>query len=255
MVITNAFRGELCEAAESFTLSTRTVLWPVGAGETKYPVQAPSITAALVVGSKLRNAPERIPSWSRGKPMGLLMKQRAAVAIGAITMFVMLGVASLPAFAQVTAPANIDRSTSEALSKHFHKHRLPMVGAQVSVTADGTRHLMLYGYTATDYGKRDAETQARSFLHDPSIVVRNNIRVNPQIRRKKGSAQPPPDDESAQSAPGAGPMDERPPPPPADWERQVDETLRAGGAPPSNDPALKMPAPGGPAPVPPGGSW
>jgi hypothetical protein len=186
--------------------------------------------------------------------MGLrIVMQRSAVAVGAITMFVMLSAAAVPAFAQMAPPANVDRSTSDALSKYFHKHRLPMVGAQVSVTADGTRHLMLYGYTVTDYGKQDAEKQARAFLHDPSIVVRNNIRVNPQIRRKKGLAQPPPQDESSQSA--QGPPGEPQPPPPADWERQVDETLRAGGASPSNDPALKMPAPGGPAPAPPGSNW
>jgi hypothetical protein len=177
--------------------------------------------------------------------------RRAAVLLGAITMFLVLGASPWPATAQVGPPANVDRGTSDALSKYFHKNRLPMVGAQVSTTADGKRHVMLYGYTATDFGKRDAEQKARDFLHDPSVLVANRIQVNPRLRKSgRGKAPPPEYDQSAQEPPGEGA-----PPATADWERQVDDTLRAGGASPSNDPNLKMPAPGGPAPAPPGEHW
>ena len=119
-----------------------------------------------------------------------------------------------------------------------------MVGAQVSVTSTG-RHLMLYGFVATNFGKDDAVTKSKRYLHDSTITVVNNIRVNPQLKHLK---RPPPSDDEQM---GAGAT----PPPRADWENTLDETLRSGGASPSNDPALKMPAPGGPAPVPPGGTW
>jgi hypothetical protein len=141
---------------------------------------------------------------------------------------------------------NVDTATSEKLTKYLHKNRLPMVGAQISNTSSG-RQLMLYGYVATDFGKSDAVTKSKRYLHDSNIAVVNNIQVNPQLRHLKKRVP----DEGAPDQMG----DSNRMPPRADWENTFDETLRAGGATPSNDPALKMPAPGGPAPVPPGGSW
>jgi len=123
-----------------------------------------------------------------------------------------------------------------------------MVGAQISKTRSG-RQLMLYGFVATDFGKDDAVTKSKRYLHDTTIAVVNHIRVNPELRHLKR----PPADENAADQMG-GDSGARPPPK-ADWERTFDETLRSGGASPSNDPALKMPPPGGPAPVPPGGTW
>ena len=123
-----------------------------------------------------------------------------------------------------------------------------MVGAQISNTTSG-RQLMLYGYVATDFGKEDAVTKSKRYLRDSTIAVVNNIRVNPQLKHLKHL--PPPSDESASGQMG----DSNRMPPRADWENTFDNTLRSGGAVPSNDPALKMPPPGGPAPVPPGGTW
>ncbi len=144
--------------------------------------------------------------------------------------------------------SSVDKTASAKLTKYLHNHRLPMVGAQISDTSSG-RQLMLYGYVATDFGKDDAVTKSKAFLHDSSIAVVNNIRVNPQLKHMKSPSS------GGQSASGqmndSGPA----PPPRADWENTFDNTLRAGGASPSKDPALTMPAPGGPAPVPPGGSW
>ena len=143
--------------------------------------------------------------------------------------------------------SNVDESASTELTKYLHKHRLPMVGAQISNTRSG-RQLMLYGYVATDFGKDDAVTKAKRYLGDSTIAVVNNIRVNPQLKHLKRR----PSDENV-----ADPMGESSAPPPrkADWENTFDSTLRSGNAMPSNDPALKMPPPGGPAPAPPGGSW
>ncbi len=142
---------------------------------------------------------------------------------------------------------DVDKTTSAKLTKYLHSHRLPMVGAQITDT-DAGRQLMLYGFVATDFGKDDAVTKSKRYLHDSTISVVNNIRVNPQLKHLK---RPPPSDDMGPGAMGSGAM----PPPRADWENTLDNTLRSGGASPSNDPALKMPAPGGPAPVPPGSSW
>ncbi len=141
----------------------------------------------------------------------------------------------------------VDKTTSEKLTRYLHNHRLPMVGAQVTDTDSG-RQLMLYGFVATDFGKDDAVTKSKRYLHDSTMPVVNNIRVNPQLKHLKRPSSP---DDMAPGAMGSGAA----PPPRADWENTLDNTLRSGGASPSNDPALKMPAPGGPAPVAPGGTW
>jgi hypothetical protein len=168
------------------------------------------------------------------------MRRSAQILIAVLCMMWIAGTAAAQS-------SNVDKTTSAKLTKYLHNHRLPMVGAQISNTSSG-RQLMLYGFVATDFGKEDAVTKSKRYLHDSTIAVVNNIRVNPQLKHLK---RPPPSDESASDQTDSGAM----PPPKADWERTLDETLRSGGATPSNDPALKMPAPGGPAPVPPGSTW
>jgi hypothetical protein len=124
--------------------------------------------------------------------------------------------------------SGVDTDTSARLTKYLHKNRLPMVGAQISNSASG-RRLMLYGFVATDFGKSDAETKSKRFLHDSTIAVINNIKVDPEVRRLKRPAA----DEGADSGTT---------PPRADWENTFDDTLHSGGVTPSNDPALNMPA-------------
>ena len=131
--------------------------------------------------------------------------------------------------------SNVDTAASDKLTKYLHKNRLPMVGAQISNTSAG-RQLMLYGFVATDFGKSDAAAKSKRYLHDSTIAVINNIRVNPELRHLKR----PPSDE--------GSMDSGATPPRADWENTFDNTLRSGGATPSNDPNLNMP-PSGPPPL------
>jgi hypothetical protein len=165
----------------------------------------------------------------------------ALIPIGIVCMMAVVGIAAAQS-------SNVDTTTSANLTKYLHRNRLPMVGAQISTTPSG-RQLMLYGYVATEFGKADAVTKSKRYLHDSTIAVVNNIRVNPQLRH---SQRPPtPNDSASDQMGGTGFA----PPPRADWENTFDNTLRAGGATPSNDPSLKMPAPTGPAPVPPGGSW
>src|ERR1700683_3683204 len=89
-----------------------------------------------------------------------------------------------PVFAQ---SSGVDTDTSARLTKYLHKNRLPMVAAQISNSSVG-RRLMLYGYVATDFGKTDAETKSRRYLHDSTIAVINNIKVDPEVRRLKQPA-------------------------------------------------------------------
>jgi hypothetical protein len=132
--------------------------------------------------------------------------------------------------------SGVDTDTSARLTKYLHKNRLPMVGAQISNTSAG-RQLMLYGFVATDFGKGDAVTKSERYLHDSTIAVVNNIKVNPEVRHLKRPAA----DQSA--------TDSNAPPPRADWENTFDNTLHSGGVTPSNDPSLNMPpAPSGPPP-------
>jgi hypothetical protein len=168
------------------------------------------------------------------------MKRSAQILIALVWMLWAVSVATAQS-------AAVDKTASDKLTKYLHNHRLPMVGAQITDTDSG-RQLMLYGFVATDFGKDDAVAKSKKYLHDSTISVLNNIRVNPQLKHLKRPSSP---DETAPGAMGSGAT----PPPRADWEDTLDNTLRSGGASPSNDPALKMPAPGGPAPVPPGGTW
>jgi hypothetical protein len=165
------------------------------------------------------------------------MRKIFAIAIGTL-LYLMCGGVIVSA-----QPANVDQTTSDGVTKYLHTHKLPMVGAQVSNTSAG-RQLMLYGFVATDFGKQDAETKSRRYLHDSSIAIVNNIRVNPQIRHLKKHNNP--------SNEGGGAQADNPNamPPRADWENTFDKTLRAGGATPSNDPALNMPSPGPSGPPP-----
>lgn len=83
---------------------------------------------------------------------------------------------------------------SQSLTGYLHTHRLPLVGAQVLQNPDGSREVVLYGFTATDFGKHDAVTKTRRFLKDREIGVTNRIKVRPELLslNRKPAASPPP---------------------------------------------------------------
>jgi hypothetical protein len=84
-----------------------------------------------------------------------------------------------------------DTGRSEALTAYLKSHRLPLVGAQVlNDSASGQRTVVLYGFVATDFGKSDATTKARAFLHDSSAVVKNRVMVNPAIASQPAASHP-----------------------------------------------------------------
>jgi len=76
---------------------------------------------------------------------------------------------------------HVDQDSSAALTKYLHKHRLPLVGAQVQRDDSGDPQVHLYGFVATDAGKSDAERKSQRFLGVAGIPITNSIQVNPSI--------------------------------------------------------------------------
>ena len=75
-----------------------------------------------------------------------------------------------------------DDSQSDALTAYLKGRRLPLVGAQVlHDPSSGQSAIVLYGFVATAFGKSDATAKARAFLKDPSVVVENRVKVDPEI--------------------------------------------------------------------------
>ncbi|HTT76991.1 MAG TPA: hypothetical protein VMF50_13565 [Candidatus Binataceae bacterium] len=75
-----------------------------------------------------------------------------------------------------------DNVQSGALTKYLNSRRLPLVGAQVlKDPATGQRVVVLYGFVATDFGKTDAAAKTRAFLRDPSVIVENHVKIDPEI--------------------------------------------------------------------------
>jgi hypothetical protein len=70
---------------------------------------------------------------------------------------------------------------NDTLSAYLHARRLPLVEARQITDDRGAESVLLYGYVATDYGKRDAEDEARDYLDDPDITIINRIKVRPEL--------------------------------------------------------------------------
>jgi len=77
--------------------------------------------------------------------------------------------------------SNYAAGQSAELTKYLHTHRLPLVTAQLLANPDGSRQVVLSGFTATDFGKQDAATKSRSFLNDSTIAISNRIKVRPEL--------------------------------------------------------------------------
>jgi hypothetical protein len=81
----------------------------------------------------------------------------------------------------ICAAAEADDPAYDPLSDYLHANRLPLVEARTIVNASGERSVLLYGYVATDFGKRGAEDQARNFMDDPDVTITNGIVVRPEL--------------------------------------------------------------------------
>ncbi len=101
----------------------------------------------------------------------------------------LVSAAQIPASAQTGA---VDTATSQRLTDYLRKHRLPLVGAQITRDDNGETQVMLYGYVATSFGRSDAETKARQFMK-PGAQIVNRIEIRPEIlhlKRKTTDAGP-----------------------------------------------------------------
>ena len=82
-------------------------------------------------------------------------------------------------------------SVSQALTSYLRQNRLPLVGAQVLADGAGRRHIVLYGFVATQVGKNDAAQKAVAFLKNRAEAgtsepqVDNRIEIRPEIARMK----------------------------------------------------------------------
>jgi hypothetical protein len=104
---------------------------------------------------------------------------------------------------------------SAALTEYLHNHKLPAVGAQITVGEDGARTVMLYGFVATQRGYENAEKRTRSFLNDPYVRIVNRIKIEPELLALgKSGSQAATSGDTGQSAGNAPPAvaDNTPPP-------------------------------------------
>ncbi len=95
--------------------------------------------------------------------------------------------AALVSLAQIPARAQsstVDTATSRRLTDYLRKHRLPLVGAQITRGDDGGTQVMLFGYVATSFGKGDAEAKTRKFMK-PGAQIINRIEIRPEILHLK----------------------------------------------------------------------
>jgi len=107
---------------------------------------------------------------------------------------------------------------SATLTEYLHNHRLPAVGAQVTVGEDGARTVMLYGFVATQRGFDDAAQRTRDFLHDPYVRIVNRVKIEPEMLalHKQGSQATSSSYSSQESSGAPAPALADNTPPPAD---------------------------------------
>jgi len=142
--------------------------------------------------------------------------------------WLVVAIAYLPAAQAQTAVPDTDQSTR--LTDYLHSHHLPLVGAQVMESRTGDQTVLLFGYTASDFGKSDAETKTRRFLKDTDITINNHIFVRPELASMRSTSpsaagvetQPPPGEaqppsgEAPQPPYGQGQQSSSAEPPPPD---------------------------------------
>ncbi|HEY2105158.1 MAG TPA: hypothetical protein VGH29_05210 [Candidatus Binataceae bacterium] len=148
-----------------------------------------------------------------------------------LVAWLIVALAYLPAArAQTSVP---DTEQSARLADYLHAHRLPLVGAQVLNSGSG-RSVLLYGYTASDFGKGDAEAKTRRFLGDSALVINNHIRVRPELASMRtprsyspsasSASSPPPSADTG--APAPPPDAEAPPPDVAAYQNQQQQNAQ-----------------------------
>lgn len=74
-----------------------------------------------------------------------------------------------------------DRELGNRITVYLNDHCLPLARASVTRRGDGDREVLLYGFVASDFGKRDAEAKTDELLANSGIPVRNTILVRPEL--------------------------------------------------------------------------
>ena len=107
---------------------------------------------------------------------------RATAAVSAIIMMV--------ATCAVARADNyvIDQGASDALTRYLHLNSLPMVTAQFSTSPGGIKQVILTGFVATQFGRRDAERIATAYLNDPSVNMVDQILVDPHVEDMRSAS-------------------------------------------------------------------
>jgi len=137
---------------------------------------------------------------------------RATAAVSAIIMMV--------ATCAVARADNyvIDQGASDALTRYLHLNSLPMVTAQFSTSPGGIKQLILTGFVATQFGRRDAERIATAYLNDPSVNMVDQILVDPHVE----------DMRSASPGSGSAPGSQSPNSPDQLWNKTMQGIYRNG---------------------------
>jgi hypothetical protein len=155
-------------------------------------------------------------------------RRRPRFAAVALIVMLVIGGAVMNAAAQ---SYTVDQSTSQALTSYLREHHLPLVGASVAKAGDGSTRVMLYGYVATQQGKRNAAARAATYFKNaPRIALVNRIAVNPEIRDLGSSSAAGAPDAGTYSAPAASSSSGA-----LTWE-QVYREIQQGGIHPAPDP-------------------
>lgn len=99
--------------------------------------------------------------------------------------------------------ATLDTEQSSRLTDFLKSRRLPLVSAQVLRSPGRGQSVMLYGYTATETGKSNAEKRTRLFLKDSQVPITNRIKVRPELASMRSPSTSPPTPQVAEpSHPG-----------------------------------------------------
>jgi hypothetical protein len=74
-----------------------------------------------------------------------------------------------------------DPELSNRITTYLKDHCLPLARASIARQPDGAREVLLYGFVASDFGKRDAEEKTAALLANSGIPVKNTIMVRPDL--------------------------------------------------------------------------
>jgi hypothetical protein len=74
-----------------------------------------------------------------------------------------------------------DSELADRITKYLNDHCLPLVRASITREPDGAPGILLYGFVASDSGKRNAEAEAAALLADSGIEITDVILIRPQL--------------------------------------------------------------------------